>query len=46
MTNEDFQAHVRVLEKLADEHPHQEQQPLFNEVMRHEHDFWRMTWEG
>lgn len=45
-TNEDFQAHVRVLEKLADEHPHQQQQPLFNEVMRHEHDFWRMTWEG
>ena len=45
-THEDFQAHVRLLAKLVDEHPHQEQQQLFNEVMRHEQDFWRMTWEG
>ena len=45
-TNEDFQAYVRLLAKLADEHPHQQQQPLFDEVMRHEQDFWRMTWEG
>jgi len=45
-THEDFQAHVRILAKLVDEHPHQEQQPLLNEVMRHEQAFWRMTWEG
>ena len=45
-THEDFQAYVRLLARLADEHPHHEQQPLFNEVMRHERDFWRMTSEG
>ena len=45
-THEDFQDYVRLLAKLADEHPHQEQQPLFDQVMRHERDFWRMTWKG
>ena len=45
-THEDFRAYVRVLSTLADEHPHPRQQAMFNEVMRHERDFWRMTWEG
>ena len=45
-THEDFKAYVRYLLRLADEHPHPEQQARFNEVMRHERDFWRMTWEG
>lgn len=45
-THEDFQAYVRVLSRLADEHPHPGQQEMFNEVMRHERAFWRMTWEG
>jgi thiaminase/transcriptional activator TenA len=45
-THEDFQAYVRALMALVDEHPHPRQQAVFNEVMRHERDFWRMTWEG
>jgi thiaminase len=45
-THEDFQTYVRVLSRLVDEHPHPRQQAMFNEVMRHERDFWRMTWEG
>ncbi len=45
-THEDFQAYVRVLSRLVDEHPHPRQQAMFDEVMRHERDFWRMTWEG
>ena len=45
-THEDFQAYVRILSRLADAHPHPRQQAMFNEVMRHERDFWRMTWEG
>ena len=45
-TDEDFQAYVHLLERLAEEHTHPEQQPLFNEVMCHERDFWHMTWEG
>ena len=45
-THPEFQAYVRELERLADAHPHPEQQAHFNHVMRHEKDFWRMTWEG
>ncbi len=45
-TAPDFQAYVAELGKLADAHPHPDQQPAFDEVMRHERDFWRMTWEG
>ncbi len=45
-THPDFTAYVAELQALADEHPHPEQQAAFNEVMRHERDFWRMTWEG
>jgi thiaminase/transcriptional activator TenA len=45
-THENFQAYVRNLSRLADDHPHPRQQEMFNEVLRHERDFWRMTWEG
>ena len=45
-TNPEFQVYVVELQKLADDHPHEGQQEIFNEVMRHEHAFWRMTWEG
>ncbi len=45
-TNPEFQAYVEELLELADAYPHPGQQPAFNEVMRHERDFWQMTWEG
>ncbi|MEN8182807.1 MAG: TenA family transcriptional regulator [Myxococcota bacterium] len=45
-THADFQAYVRTLLSLADQYPHPRQQARFNEVMRHEQDFWRMAWEG
>lgn len=45
-THPDFVDYVRQLAKLTAAHPHPGQQAAFNEVMRHEHDFWRMTWEG
>ena len=45
-THPGFQDYVAELMKLADAHEHPDQQAAFNEVMRREHDFWRMTWEG
>jgi thiaminase/transcriptional activator TenA len=45
-TNAEFQRYVVELMRLADAHPHPDQQEAFNEVLRHERDFWRMTWEG
>ncbi len=45
-TNPDFQAYVAELGGIAEARPHPGQQAAFNEVMRHEQDFWRMTWEG
>ena len=45
-SNEPFVAYVRGLRDLADGHPHPAQQDHFNETLRHEADFWRMTWEG
>jgi thiaminase/transcriptional activator TenA len=45
-THPGFQDYVDALMKLADDHPHPDQQAAFNEVMRREHDFWRMTWSG
>jgi thiaminase len=45
-TSEEFQAYVGSLGELADRHHHPRQQQKFDEVMRHERDFWRMTWEG
>ena len=41
-----FEAYVRDLRAVSDQHQHPDQQQQFNEVLRHEADFWRMTWEG
>ena len=45
-TGAEFQQYVAELLRLADAHPHPGQQAAFDEVMRHERDFWRMTWSG
>ncbi len=45
-THPEFKAYVVELMKLAEGNPHPEQQTAFNEVMRHERNFWRMSWEG
>ena len=45
-THEDFQTYVRALLRIADEHLHPGQQEMFDQVMRHERDFWQMTWDG
>lgn len=45
-TSPEFQGYVGELLRLADAHPNPGQQGAFDEVMRHERDFWRMTWEG
>ncbi len=45
-THEDFQTYVRALLRIADEHLHPGQQEMFDQVMRHERDFWQMTWES
>jgi len=41
-----FQEYVAALRALAESNPHVESQRYFNEVLAHERDFWRMTWEG
>ena len=45
-SNPQFVEYVRQLLQLCDGHPHEDQQQYFNEVLRHERDFWKMTWEG
>ena len=45
-TKPEFKSYVAELMKIADRHPHPGQQAAFNAVMRHEHAFWLMTWEG
>ena len=44
--NAQFVAYVRGLLDVCNRHTHELQQEQFNEVLRHERDFWRMTWEG
>lgn len=41
-----FEEYVLGLCQFAHEFEHPQQQAAFNSVLRHEHDFWRMTWEG
>lgn len=41
-----FARYVQELLDLCDQYTHPNQQALFDTVMRHERDFWRMTWEG
>jgi thiaminase/transcriptional activator TenA len=45
-SNPGFVAYVRSLADLCRKHPHPDAQDYFNETLRHERDFWRMTWEG
>ncbi len=45
-SNEGFVSYVRSLLELCRRHPHADAQAFFNETMRHERAFWRMTWEG
>jgi len=40
-----FQEYVESLRVLTECNPHAENQRHFNEVLAHERDFWRMTWE-
>lgn len=42
----EFGAYVAALGALADQHPHEEAQQYFNEVLVHERAFWRMSLEG
>ena len=44
-SSELFAAYVNDLHDLTLAHPHPDGE-AFAEVLRHEHDFWRMTWEG
>jgi hypothetical protein len=41
-----FAAYVGDLQALAEGCDHPDQQYVFNEVLRHERDFWQMTWEN
>lgn len=45
-TQPPFQDYVLQLMEVADRYPQPAQQPAFDEVMRREREFWRMTWEG
>lgn len=45
-SNPQFAQYVQELLDLCNGHTHEAQQKLFDTVMRHERDFWRMTWEG
>ena len=45
-SSQHFVEYVQGLRDLAERHPHPRQQDDFNEVLRHERDFWSMTWEG
>jgi thiaminase/transcriptional activator TenA len=42
----EFAAYVAALGGLADQHPHEEAQQYFNEVLVHERGFWKISWEG
>ncbi len=45
-THPAFVTYTLQLGVLADSCAGPDQQPAFNEIMRHEEAFWRMTWEG
>ena len=45
-SNAGFQEYVESLRVLTESNPHAANQRHFNEVLAHERDFWRMTWEG
>jgi thiaminase/transcriptional activator TenA len=45
-SNPAFRDYVVKLRGLAEDASDASSQPLFNEVLRHERDFWAMTWSG
>jgi len=45
-SNSLFVDYVAELLGICDHDPDEIQQRQFNEVLRHERDFWCMTWEG
>jgi thiaminase/transcriptional activator TenA len=45
-SNADFASYVSELDALAQRHPHEAAQEHFNEVLLHEREFWKMSWEG
>jgi thiaminase/transcriptional activator TenA len=45
-SNASFREYVESLRVLTESNPHPENQRHFNEVLIHEREFWRMTWEG
>ena len=42
----DFATYVAALGGLAERHTHEAAQEHFNEVLGHEREFWKMSWEG
>ena len=45
-SNADYGAYVEALGGLAEQHSHAAAQEHFDEVLMHEREFWRMSWEG
>jgi thiaminase/transcriptional activator TenA len=45
-SNDRFAVYVRGLLDLSEQHPHPDSQQYFDEVLRHERDFWHMTVGG
>ncbi len=41
-----FIDYVSALRVLAERYPHEEAQRVFDAVLRHERDFWKMAWES
>jgi thiaminase len=41
-----FAAYVEALGALAERHPHEAAQEHFDELLVHEREFWKMSWEG
>jgi len=45
-SNPRFADYVESLRVLAEDNLHKSSQRYFNDVLTHEREFWRMTWEG
>jgi thiaminase/transcriptional activator TenA len=45
-SNSRFADYVESLRVLAEDNLHKSSQRYFNDVLAHEREFWRMTWEG
>jgi thiaminase/transcriptional activator TenA len=41
-----FAQYVGALRTLTERYPHEAAQERFNDVLRHEREFWTMSWEG